>query len=86
MSLIKSNATHRFCKDYEKAERAHLAQKIDRLVLLICKNPFQNPPPYEKLKGLKNTYSRRINEQHRLVYTVEDGYILFQSCFGHYED
>lgn len=40
---------------------------------MIAENPFQNPPPYEKLVGdLAGAYSRRINIQHRLVYQVYD--------------
>ncbi|WP_333268150.1 MULTISPECIES: Txe/YoeB family addiction module toxin [unclassified Microcoleus] len=40
---------------------------------IIKINPFQNPPPYEKLVGdLAGAYSRRINIQHRLVYEVID--------------
>ena len=39
-------------------------------IKLIEENPFTNPPSYEKLVGIDNTYSRRINIQHRLVYQV----------------
>lgn len=39
--------------------------------MILAENPFQNPPPYEKLIGdLAGAYSRRINIQHRLVYQV----------------
>jgi toxin YoeB len=49
-----------------------LARKVDKLLTILEINPFQNPPPYEKLGGdLKGSYSRRINKQHRLVYEVE---------------
>lgn len=58
-------------KDIEKLKIAHLDQKAKALIDIIKKNPFQNPPPYEKLTGnLKGLYSRRINIQHRLLYEV----------------
>jgi toxin YoeB len=50
---------------------AGLKPKAELLLDIICNNPFQNPPPYEKLVGdLQGLYSRRINIKHRLVYQV----------------
>ena len=57
-------------KDSGKLEQAGLKPKAVYLLRIIRQNPFQNPPPYEKLQGYKETYSRRINIQHRLVYQV----------------
>jgi len=58
-------------KDAEKASSAGLKTKIKSLISILSKNPFQNPPPYEKLVGdLSGAYSRRITIQHRLVYQV----------------
>jgi Txe/YoeB family toxin of toxin-antitoxin system len=49
----------------------HLKPKAQKLLDIIAKNPYQSPPPYEKLVGdLAGAYSRRINIQHRLVYQV----------------
>ena len=64
--------------------------KIKALVLLeiIAENPFQNPPPYEKLVGdLTGAYSRRINIQHRLVYQVLDSEKIVKvlRMWSHYE-
>ncbi|WP_428024836.1 Txe/YoeB family addiction module toxin [Arcobacter sp.] len=60
-------------KDAKKLSSANLSQKAKELIEIIRKNPFQNPPPYEKLVGnLSGTYSRRINIQHRLVYEVKE--------------
>ena len=59
-----------FRKDIENAKSAGLVSKIRELVAIVIKNPFQTPPPYEKLHSYPNAYSRRINEQHRLVYIV----------------
>ena len=58
-------------KDAQKARAAGLKPQIEMLLQALKKNPFQNPPPYEKLVGdLQGAYSRRINIQHRLVYQV----------------
>ena len=58
-------------KDASKIEQAGLRDKVQRLLDILHKNPFQNPPPYEKLVGdISGAYSRRINIQHRLVYEV----------------
>ena len=60
-------------KDARKLASSRLKPQAQRLLDLIAKNPFQNPPPYEKLIGdLAGVYSRRINIQHRLVYQVYD--------------
>ena len=58
-------------KDARKIASSNLKSQAQRLLDLLSKNPFQNPPPYEKLVGdLAGAYSRRINIQHRLVYQV----------------
>jgi Txe/YoeB family toxin of toxin-antitoxin system len=58
-------------KDAKKLARAGLKEKAQKLLDLLASNPFQTPPPYEKLHGdLTGAYSRRINIQHRLVYQV----------------
>ncbi|MDP3544446.1 MAG: Txe/YoeB family addiction module toxin [Elusimicrobiota bacterium] len=58
-------------KDSKKLSSAELRPKAEVLLEVLRKNPFQTPPPYEKLVGdLAGAYSRRINIQHRLVYQV----------------
>ena len=58
-------------KDARKVASSNLKPQAQRLLDIIARNPFQNPPPYEKLIGdLAGAYSRRINIQHRLVYQV----------------
>jgi len=60
-------------KDARKIASSNLKSQAQRLLDIIAKNPFQNPPHYEKLVGdLAGAYSRRINIQHRLVYQVYD--------------
>lgn len=58
-------------KDAKKLEMSHLKEKAQKILDIIAQNPHQTPPPYEKLIGkLANSYSRRINIQHRIVYTI----------------
>jgi len=58
-------------KDAKKIAATNFKDKVTELLAIIQVNPFQNPPPYEKLVGdLAGAYSRRINIQHRLVYQV----------------
>jgi toxin YoeB len=58
-------------RDARKIAAAGLRQKAEKLLNIFSQNPFQTPPPYEKLLGdLSGAYSRRINIAHRLVYQV----------------
>jgi Txe/YoeB family toxin of toxin-antitoxin system len=58
-------------KDAKKVKASGLKEKAQALLDVLESNPFQNPPPFEKLVGdLSGAYSRRINIQHRLVYEV----------------
>jgi len=60
-------------KDAKKLVSSNLDKKAKELIEIIRKDPFQNPPPYEKLVGnLNGSYSRRINIQDRLVYEVKE--------------
>ena len=60
-------------KDAKKLSSSGLRPKAEALLEILRKNPYQNPPPHEKLIGdLAGTCSRRINIQHRLVYQVLD--------------
>lgn len=58
-------------KDAKKLSASGLRDKAEQLLLVLKNNPYQTPPPFEKLVGdLSGAYSRRINIQHRLVYQV----------------
>ncbi len=75
-------------KDIEKLKSAGLSNKAKNLVDLLKKNPYANPPSYEKLVGdLEGMYSRRINIKHRLVYTVDQEARLVKvlRMWSHYE-
>lgn len=59
-------------KDSKKIAKSGLKEQTQELLSLLENNPFHTPPAYEKLVGnLSGFYSRRINIQHRLVYTVD---------------
>ena len=75
-------------KDIAKLKSSGLSDKSKKLIDVIRENPFQNPPPYEKLVGdLQGAYSRRINIQHRLVYQVieNEKTVKILSLWTHYE-
>ena len=86
-------------KDKQRVKAAGLEKKARDLLDILLQDPFQNPPPYEKLVGnLKGNYSRRINIQHRMVYSVlpnmagyddlsvhpADGSVLIKRMWTHY--
>ena len=76
-------------KDKKFLKNEGLEEKTKKLLNVIAKNPFQNPPSYEKLVGdLKGYYSRRINLQHRIVYRVDKdkNIIIVHSMHSHYHD
>ena len=75
-------------KDAKKLSAAGLREKVQALLEILEKDPFQNPPPYEKLAGdLRGAYSRRINIQHRLVYEVfrKEKTVRVLRMWTHYE-
>jgi toxin YoeB len=75
-------------KDAKKIKRAGLKSRVENLLSVIQKNPFQTPPSYEKLVGdLNGAYSRRINIQHRLVYQVltDEKTVKVIRMWTHYE-
>lgn len=75
-------------KDAKNLSAAGLKDKALLLLEILAENPFQNPPPYEKLVGdLTGAYSRRINIQHRLVYQVLEAerIVKILRMWSHYE-
>lgn len=75
-------------KDAKKLAAAGLKERALGLLAVLADDPFQNPPPYEKLVGdLAGTYSRRINIQHRLVYEVftKEKVVRVLRMWTHYE-
>ena len=75
-------------KDARRLATTGLRPKAEKLLVLLASNPFQTPPPFEKLQGdLKGACSRRINIQHRLVYQVleEQRVVKVLRIWTHYE-
>ena len=75
-------------KDAKKLASSRLKNKAKELLKILEENPFQNPPPYEKLVGdLAGAFSRRINIQHRIVYQVyeKEKTIKIIRLWTHYE-
>jgi len=80
--------TRKAQKDITKLKSAELSKKAKQLVELIKLNPYSTPPSYEKLVGdLNGAYSRRINIQYRLVYSIdeEEKIIKIIRMWIHYE-
>jgi toxin YoeB len=60
-------------KDADKLKASGLKEKAQGVLEIIKRNPWQTPPPYEKLVGdLQGKYSRRINIKHRIVYEIAE--------------
>ena len=75
-------------KDAKKLAASGLKPKAEELLVVLSNDPFQKPPPFEKLVGdLAGTYSRRINFQHRLVYEVfaKEKTVRVLRMWTHYE-
>ena len=75
-------------KDARKLAASGLKEKAMNLLKVLEENPYQNPPPYEKLVGdLAGAYSRRINIQHRIVYEVleQEHIVKILRLWTHYE-
>ncbi len=75
-------------KDIPKLKASKLDRKVKALIDILRENPYQTPPPFEKLQGdLQGAYSRRINIQHRLVYEVIEDMqtVKIISMWTHYE-
>jgi toxin YoeB len=75
-------------KDARKIAATGQQLKVMPLIEIIKENPWQNPPPVEKLVGhLRGAYSRRITMQHRLIYEIieEMKTIKIIRMWTHYE-
>jgi toxin YoeB len=75
-------------KDAKKLVASGLRPKAQDLLTVLATDPFQSPPPFEKLVGdLAGVYSRRINIQHRLVYEVfsQEKVVRVLRMWTHYE-
>lgn len=58
-------------KDAKKISSSGLKSKAEEIIEILRNDPYQTPPPYEKLIGdLSGACSRRLNIQHRIVYQI----------------
>ncbi|MBN1672996.1 MAG: Txe/YoeB family addiction module toxin [Kiritimatiellae bacterium] len=83
--LVYTNQARR---DAKRLARSGLKPRAQRLLEILAKDPYQSPPPYEKLVGdLGGACSRRINIQHRLVYQILDDIktVKIIRMWSHYE-
>ena len=60
--------------------------KINTLLKEILRHPTEGAGRPEQLKGIEDTWSRRVNEKDRLVYEIHDGEVFVRQCKGHYGD
>ncbi len=75
-------------KDAKKLSASGLRPKAEKLIEILQENPYQTPPPFEKLLGdLSGAFSRRINIQHRLVYQIldDENVVKVIRMWTHYE-
>lgn len=81
--LLENNAIEDF--EFWSKNDLKILKKIAELFLAISKNPFEGIGKPEFLKGdLTGYWSRRINEEHRIVYSVDKDKIIVISCRYHY--
>jgi len=79
--------SNRGLKDLKIVQKSPLRKKALKILDTLEKNPYA--PIFEKLSGnLKNAYSRRLNQQHRIVYEIRENekIINILSMWGHYDD
>lgn len=75
-------------KDALKLKQSGLKDRALVILEILQENPFQSPPPFEKLVGnLSGAYSRRINIRHRIVYQIiaDDKIVKIIQMWTHYE-
>lgn len=80
-----ADAWDEYCSWQERDK--NVVKRINQLVKDIKRNPFVGIGKPEALKGnLRGFWSRRINDEHRIVYAIEDNVVIIISCKGHYDD
>ncbi len=75
-------------KDAKKLSSSGLKSKAEEIIEILRQDPYQTPPPYEKLIGdLSGAFSRRLNIQHRIVYQIynDEKIVKVIRMWTHYE-
>ena len=84
MNLIFSQRAWEDYLYWQNTDRKHL-KRINLLIRDIIRAPFEGIGKPEPLKhGLAGYWSRRIDDEHRLVYKVEGGAVFLAQCRYHY--
>ncbi|MDR1232753.1 MAG: Txe/YoeB family addiction module toxin [Puniceicoccales bacterium] len=74
-------------KDLRRVLKSEYKTKAIEIFDIISANPYQTPPPFERLTGEYAGYlSRRINIQHRIVYRVYGSVVEVAYCWTHYHE
>lgn len=72
--------------DWQQTDKA-MVKRINRLIQDMLRSPFAGIGKPEPLKhGSSGLWSRRIDEEHRLIYRVENDALEIAACRGHYDD
>ena len=71
---------------YWQTQDRRTLKKINGLLKDIARHPFEGEGKPEKLRGIDNLWSRRVNDKDRLIYMAEEESILVVQCKGHYDD
>ncbi len=83
--IFKSKSFEEFC-EWQSDDRK-TTQRIVRILKECQRTPFEGIGKPEPLKGNKSgLWSRRIDEEHRLIYKAEEDFLLIYSMRGHYND
>ncbi len=70
---------------WKKSGNKAIQKKIEELILAIKKSPYTGIGKPEALKySLSGKWSRRINDEHRIIYSVYEDLIFIYSLKGHY--
>jgi toxin YoeB len=80
--------TKQAAKDIINLVQAKLDGKVKNLIEIIRINPYETPPPFDKIVGdLNGAYSRRINRQHRMIYKIDEEHhaVILLRLWTHYE-
>ncbi|WP_353420016.1 Txe/YoeB family addiction module toxin (plasmid) [Staphylococcus delphini] len=88
MDKYRINIKNSAKTDLKKIKRSHLKEQFLQIIEILKHNPYQKSQSFEKLQPKHlGRYSRRINQQHRVVYTVneENKEVLILSAWSHYE-
>jgi toxin YoeB len=86
--IVLTKSAHNHIVAHKRSGNVVLCQKIENLLLELAEHPCEGTGKPEMLKGILTGYwSRRIDREHRLVYSIDDTSVTVCviSAKGHYE-